>query len=63
MKMLFLFVFAATILLAADPSSAPSGTGKKTNNSFGCSKMKCQSEKNQQEQDDNIELPLSPFHI
>ena len=63
MKMLFLFVFAATILVAADPSSSPSGAEKKTNNTFGCSKTKCQDEKGQSEQDDNIELLLSPFHI
>ena len=63
MKMLFLFVFAATILVAADPSGSPSGTEKKTNDSFGCSKTKCQGDKNPHEQDDNIELLLSPFHI
>ena len=63
MKMLFLFVFAPTILLAADPSSSSSGAEKKTNESFGCSKKKCQNEKGQLEQDDNIELLLSPFHI
>lgn len=63
MKMLFLFVFAATILVAADPSISPAGAEKKSNNSFGCSKVKCEDEKNPQDQDDNIELLLSPFHI
>ena len=63
MKMLSLFVFAATIILADDQLSSPSGDEKKTNSSFGCSKIKCQDEKSQQQQDDNIELLLSPFHI
>lgn len=63
MKMLFLFVLAVTILVAADPSGSSPGAEKKTNNSFGCSKKKCQNEKSQHEQDDNIELLISPFHI
>ena len=63
MKMLFLFLFATIILLADDSSISLPGAEKKNSNSFGCSKKKCLDDKSRQEQEDNIELLLSPFHI
>jgi len=63
MKLFILFVAAAIILLAANPSKSPNTSGENDSAPPNCNKNKCIEKENSVEPDDFSLFQFSPFNI